>query len=74
MTEVAYAVSGFKREAVNEIVKELLPNYEKDIPNPPKGKRFQECYEEGTVHPNSEYLQLYEEMKKTIGEYSIQIE
>ena len=74
MTEVAHAVSGFKREAVNEIVKELLPNYEKDIPNPPKGKRFQECYEEGTVNPNSEYLQLYEEMKKVIGEYSIPIE
>lgn len=74
MTEVAHSVRGLKRETVNQIVKDLLKNYEKDIPNPPEGKRFQECYEKGTINPNTEYLKLYQEMKKTMGEYGISIE
>jgi len=73
-TEIARAVTGMKRKDVNEIVKELLPKYEKEIPNPPRGKSFQECYDKGTTKPKAEYLQLYEGMKKEIAEYGIPLD
>ncbi len=44
----------------NEIVKSLLPKYEKDLRNPPKGKSFPECTDVKTLRPSEEWLEKYE--------------
>jgi methylamine--corrinoid protein Co-methyltransferase len=68
--EVAYATIGMKRDIANDIVKALLSRYESKIPEAPKGKRFQDCFNVETLEPNSEYLDLYGKVKeelKTLG-------
>ncbi|GAH73022.1 unnamed protein product, partial [marine sediment metagenome] len=35
----------------NEIVKRLLAKYEKDIPQAPKGEKYQECWDIQTKEP-----------------------
>lgn len=62
------ARQGLTREQANEIVKQLLAEYEDKIEQAPIGKRFDECYDLGTVQPTPEYLDLYERCKeKLIG-------
>ena len=43
--EVAVAASGMKRNDADELVKILLKKYEKDLPNAPIGKKYQECHD-----------------------------
>ena len=57
------AWQGMQREQVNELVKQLLAEYEDQIETAPLGKRFDECYDLTTVQPTQEYLDLYEERK-----------
>lgn len=57
------AWQGLKREQVNEIVKQLLAEYEDKIEQAPLGKRFDECYDLTRVQPTQEYLDLYEQCK-----------
>jgi len=69
--EVAHAASRIKRKDADELVKTLLGKYEKDLPNAPKGKRYQECFEVKTGKPGSEYLNLYNEIKKELEDIGI---
>jgi len=55
------------REAVNDLVKELLSTYEGNIGDAPLGKRFDECYDLRTVRPTQEYIELYERSKEQLG-------
>jgi len=57
------AGQGMKREQVNEIVKQLLAEYEDQIEDAPLGKRFDECYDLTRVQPTQEYLDMYEQCK-----------
>jgi methylamine--corrinoid protein Co-methyltransferase len=57
------AWQGMKREQVNELVKQLLTEYEDQIEEAPLGKRFDECYDLTRVQPTQEYLDLYEQRK-----------
>ncbi|MBS7655116.1 monomethylamine:corrinoid methyltransferase [Candidatus Bathyarchaeota archaeon] len=72
--KVAHAVTGMKRSEVNELAKILLLKYEKDLNNPPKGKKYQECYDVKTGKPKEEYLKFYKVMEKKIIDLGIQIE
>ena len=69
--EVAYATVGMKRDRANEIVKDLLSKYESKIPEPPAGKRFQECFNIETLEPTNEYVDLYEKMKNEMTKYGL---
>ncbi|MHA2297479.1 MAG: monomethylamine:corrinoid methyltransferase [Candidatus Hodarchaeales archaeon] len=62
-SEVGHAVTGMKRTNANELVKELVSKYEKNLQKPPLGKTFQECYDLKTVKPSEEYLSIYSRVK-----------
>ena len=59
----AVAKQGMKRSQVNEIVLQLLDKYEERIPDAPKGKPFQECYDPRTSRPMPWYLDRYKMVK-----------
>jgi hypothetical protein len=70
-SEVAHAAAGMTRAEANEIVKKLLPKYVDQLPNPPKGKRFQECYDWGSIEPCQEYIDLYGRVKEELTGYGL---
>jgi len=72
-TEAAHAATrmGLTRKQANEIVKKILPKYEKDISKAPIGKTISECYNMETVEPTKEYLDLYEKVKKEVSSYGL---
>ncbi|GAH87527.1 unnamed protein product, partial [marine sediment metagenome] len=70
-SEVAHAVIGVKRTEANEIVNRLLPKYENNLDNPPKGKKYQECYNIETLEPSREFIGLYGRIKKELTGYGL---
>lgn len=71
--EVAYAVTGMKREDLNEILKELLKLYEDKLRNPDPGKKYQECFDVRRITPAQGYLELYKKAAKTLGDLGIKL-
>ncbi len=69
--EVVIVVVGMTRLQGNEIVKRLLAKYEKDIPQAPKGEKYQECWDIQSKEPKPEYLKLYQKIKQELAEYGI---
>jgi len=61
---VAHAAVGLSRKEANEIVKALLAKYEDQLPNPPAGKRYQDCYDMTTGKPKKEFMELYHEIQQ----------
>ena len=70
-SEVAHGVVGMSRLQGNEIVKQLLAKYEEDIPQAPKGGKYQECWNIQSKEPKLEYLELYQKIKRELAEYGI---
>ena len=70
-SEVAHGVVGMSRLQGNEIVKQLLAKYEEDIPQAPKGEKYQECWDIQSKEPKAEYLELYQKIKQELAEYGI---
>jgi len=66
--EVIRAAPKFTRAQANEIVKRLLEEYEENLPAPPEGKPYQECFDLATGYPKKEYLELYGRMKQKISD------
>lgn len=52
-------------------MKILRSKYEDNLENPPKGKKFVECYDLETVTPSKEFLDLYYKAKKEIEDIGI---
>jgi methylamine--corrinoid protein Co-methyltransferase len=69
--EVGDAVTGIGLDDANELLKTLVPKYEDRLKNPPKGKRFQECYDLETLTPSKEYVELYARVKKELEDLGI---
>ena len=55
--------AGISLEKANEIVKEVIPKFEGDLNNPPKGRSFQELFDIKTLTPIDEYLKMYMGMR-----------
>ncbi len=64
--EVAHAATGMKRSNANELVKEIVSQYEKKLDNPPLGQTFQECYDLTTVQPSDEYVTIFKNVKNDL--------
>ncbi|MHA3964700.1 MAG: monomethylamine:corrinoid methyltransferase [Candidatus Thorarchaeota archaeon SMTZ1-45] len=73
-SEVAYASAGLKRTDANEIVKKIIPKFEDRIPDPPKGKRFQECCDLKTGEPSKECYDIYNKVKKEVIDLGIEFQ
>ncbi len=72
--EAACAATGMKPERASELVNHLLGKYEKQIENPPPGKRYQECYDPKTRKPSEDYARLYEAVKEELVKMGIPFE
>lgn len=56
--------AGLSLEKANEIVKELIPQYEDRHANPPIGRSLPELYDITTMQPTEEHLSLYLKMRE----------
>ena len=72
--EVIRAAPKFPRIHANEIVNRLLKEYEENLPTPPEGKPYQECFDVVTGYPKKDYLELYGRMKKKISDMGFSFE
>lgn len=70
-TEVAHAVLGMTRVEANGIVKKLLAKYEDRLLDPPKGVKFQDSYDWGSIEPHQEYVDLYGKIKDELTGYGL---
>jgi hypothetical protein len=70
-SEIAHGVIGMTRSEGNEIVKKLLAKYEDNIPNAPKGKTYEQCWNMKTKQPIPEYKQLYQKIKAELAELGV---
>lgn len=66
-SEVAHAAVGMSRAEANEIAKKLLAKYEHQLTDPPKGVKFQDSYDWGTIEPHQEYVDLYGRIKDELA-------
>ena len=73
-SQVAHASAGLSRAEANELVKTLIPKYKDQLADPPKGLKFQECYDWDSIEPNQEYLDLYGRIKDELAGYGLRIE
>jgi len=70
-SEVAHGVVGVSRSQGNDIVKRLLAKYEENIPHPPKGKKYEECWDIQLKQPKREYIELYQKIKQELAKLGI---
>jgi len=70
-SEIAHGVIGMMRSQGNEIVKKLLAKYEDDIPNAPKGKTYEQCWDMKTKQPIREYKDLYQKIKAELADWGV---
>lgn len=64
--EAGKAASQLTRERANELVIQLIRKYESDIPNPPEGDCYYECFNAETGKPNDDYVKLVNEVKEEL--------
>ena len=70
-TEMAHAVRGMTRNEANRIVKVLLEAYERDLGNPPLGKKYQQCWDIDLKLPDPEYVDFDRQMKQELAALGI---
>ncbi|MFX0122999.1 MAG: monomethylamine:corrinoid methyltransferase [Candidatus Hodarchaeota archaeon] len=71
--EVGYGVSNanLSRNDVNELVLTLLKTYEENIEDAPLGKNFRECYDVKRCKPDTEYSDLYHNIRKELEDLGV---
>ncbi|MEM2913809.1 MAG: monomethylamine:corrinoid methyltransferase [Candidatus Bathyarchaeia archaeon] len=70
----AFAKSGFKRSDANELIIKLVKKYEDELRSPPKGKQFQECYDVKACKPSSEWIEIYERIRKELVDLGVRLD
>ena len=70
-SEVAHAAAALSRNEANDIVKQLVPKYRDGLTSPPKGAKFQVCYDWDSIEPCQEYMDLYGRIKEELGGYGL---
>jgi methylamine--corrinoid protein Co-methyltransferase len=61
--EVFKRSAGMSRAKANDIANRLLPLYERQLGQPPKGVSFPECYDVVALKPSDEWQRIYDEVK-----------
>jgi methylamine--corrinoid protein Co-methyltransferase len=71
--ELGHAATGIKRGDANELVKQIVRKYEKDVTKDggPWGYTFNEMYDLDTLKPRKEFVQLYEKMKNELEDLGL---
>jgi methylamine--corrinoid protein Co-methyltransferase len=65
------ARQGVTREQANEIVKQILDQYEDRLAEAPIGKRFDECYNLESLEPTQEYVELYGRVQDKLSGFGL---
>ena len=65
------ARQGVTREQANEIIKQILDQYEDQLAEAPIGKRFDECYNLESLEPTQEYIELYGRIKDKLSGFGL---
>ena len=73
MAEAAEAAAGMKVHEVNKILNVLIPKYEADLQQPPKGKRFQDCYDLRWLTPSDEHVIAYDNALQILKDIGLEI-
>ncbi len=71
MGEASMAACGMEISDINRIVDHILKRYEKRYSDPPRGKKFQDCYDVDNLVPTEEYLEVYDSALNTLSECGI---
>ena len=72
--KVAEALTSRKLDFANEIAKKTLEKYESKFTNPPKGRKFTECYEATSLEPTSEWLNILKAVTKEMRDIGLEIQ
>ncbi len=70
-SEIAHGVVGMTRAEGNKILEKLLAKYEDDIPNAPKGKTYEQCWDMKTKQPIPDYKELYKKIKAECADFGV---
>jgi methylamine--corrinoid protein Co-methyltransferase len=65
------AGAGMSRADVNRVVQTLLPRYEENLLNPPKGKPFDRCYDLKTLQPSAAWSDSYRRIFEEIADLGV---
>jgi len=65
--EVSRAATGLSRERANELVLQLVARYEGTLEEPRYGYPFPEVYDEVTVRPKENWLNVYQQVKDELA-------
>lgn len=68
---VADAVTGMNLVDSNELCRTVYRKFEPNLKNPPRGKKFQECYNVRSIDPSEEYLEIFRSVKKELEEIGV---
>jgi methylamine--corrinoid protein Co-methyltransferase len=71
--EVAHAVGGMSRDQANEIVTQLVAEYEPELEKKPIGKPFEEVYNVETIQPTPEWAGIYGEAKQYLSQLGLDL-
>jgi len=66
MAEVFKSCAGMTRTRANEIANRILPKYETQFGNPPKGKSLTECWDLQHQQPSPEWAEIYQRVHREL--------
>ncbi len=71
--QVSHASLGLSRQEANSYVLEILRHYEESHMNPPEGKPFSQLYNESTVEPKPEWLEIYHRVSDSLEKMGLDV-
>jgi methylamine--corrinoid protein Co-methyltransferase len=74
IAEVSRAALGLTRQEASELVPALMQGYQDTLSDPKRGHPFWEVYDENTVQPKAEWLDIYYTVKQEIGRLGLKFE
>lgn len=72
--EVFKSCAGMTRKTANEIAKIIIPKYEEQLKNPPKGKSLHECFDLKAMKPSPEYEEIYQRVRNELIELGMPLD
>lgn len=74
LAEVAHAALGLTRQEANGYVLEFVKHYEDTFDDPKRGYPFPDVYDEETVEPKEEWLDIYHQVRDTIIDLGLDLD
>lgn len=74
IAEVSRASLGMTRQEASELIPQIMPGYIDTLHNPNRGKPFKDVYDEETVLPRQEWLDMYYQVKESVAKLGLKFE